>query len=129
MKRDKSTYGSIGRKFDEWTEIQASRPPRPRVERPKSLRPYTPEPETDSEMGKSLFALIGFGIGAVLVLLALWALYNSSQWGAIGRDGAAFGYFLVGFFLLLAGVGGIAATYNHNYRVLANAGRGHGHSH
>lgn len=127
MKRDESTYGRVRQKFEEWEDIQANRPPPPRVVRPQ--RPYTPEPRTGAEMGKTLFAGIGFGIGAVLLLLAGITLATAASWAGYARDGAAVGYTVAGLFLLVAGIGGIAATWNHNYRVLPEAHRRQAHSH
>jgi hypothetical protein len=63
-------------------------------------------------------AVIGIGIGVVLLALAAYAFYSASYWGSYGRDGAQVGYALTGFFLLVAGLGGIVATWNHNFRVL-----------
>jgi len=125
MKRDEATYGGISRKFEEWEEIQANRPPTPRVVPPQ--RPYTPEPVTDGDMGKTLFSAIGIGIGAVLLLLSVLAFANAAKWAGFDRDGAAVGYFMVGFFLLVSGAGGIAATWNHNFRVLSGADRRQSH--
>lgn len=117
MKRDEATYGGVRRKFEEWKEIQAHRPPPQRVLPPQ--RPYIPEPATDSEMGKTLFAGIGIGIGVILLVLAGLAFASAAKWAGFDRDGAAVGYSVVGFFLTIAGIGGIAATWNHNFRVLS----------
>lgn len=117
MKRDESTYGQVREKFDEWKEIQAHKPAPQRVLPPQ--KPYIPEPATDSDMGKTLFAGVGIGIGVVLLLLAGLAFASAAKWADYARDGAAVGYSVVGFFLLVAGIGGIAATWNHNFRVLA----------
>ena len=76
-------------------------------------------------MGRTVFAAIGIGIGAILLLLAIFAFVTAAKWGGLGQDGAAVGYTLVGFFLTLAGIGGILSTYNHNFRVLNRAGGGH----
>src|SRR5690606_31380110 len=84
MKRDEATYGGISRKFEEWEEIQANRPPTPRVVPPQ--RPYTPEPVTDGDMGKTLFSAIGIGIGAVLLLLSVLAFANAAKWAGFDRD-------------------------------------------
>jgi hypothetical protein len=69
-------------------------------------------------MSRLVFSAIGIGAGVILLLLAAYAFYTASYWAGFGRDGAAVGYVLVGFFLLIAGGGGIIATYNHNFRVL-----------
>lgn len=127
MKRDESTYGRVRDKFEEWEEIQAHRPPPPRVVPPQ--KPYHPEPTTGSDMGKTLFAGIGFGIGALLLLLAVVAFYTAGQWAGYAREGAFVGYTVVGIFLLIAGVGGILATWNHNFRVLPEAHRRQARSH
>lgn len=126
MKRDNSTYRSIAARYDEYVEIVASKPElkRPEVRALPPQRPYTPEEEKD--MGRMLFAGIGFGIGAVLLLLAIWAFAVASKWSGLEREGAAVAYTIVGSFLVLSGAGGIIATWNHNFRVLT--GRG-GHSH
>lgn len=127
MKRDEATYGRVRQKFEEWEEIQANRPPPPRVLPPQ--RQYTPEPATDSDMGKTLFTAVGVGIGVVLLLLAGLSIASAAKWAGYGRDGAAVGYSVVAFFLLLAGFGGIAATWNHNFRVLPQAHRRQAKSH
>lgn len=76
-------------------------------------------------MERTVFAAIGIGIGAILLLLAIFAFVTAARWGSLGQDGAAVGYALVGFFLTLAGIGGILATYNHNFRVLTRSNAGH----
>lgn len=128
MKRDESTYGRVRDKFEEWKEIQATRPERPRVIAP--ARPYTPEPRTgSSDMGKTAYTAIGVGIGVILLLLAGLTLANAARWGDYARDGAVVGYTVAGLFLVLAGLGGIIATLNHNFRVLPEAHRQKAHSH
>jgi hypothetical protein len=126
MKRDNPTYRSVEARYDEYVEIVASKPvvtQQPRALPPQ--RPYTPQNERE-DMGKTVFAGIGFGIGALLLLLAVWAFVVAGKWSGLDRGGAAVGYTLVGLFLVLSGAGGIIATWNHNFRVLT--GRG-GHSH
>lgn len=124
MSRDRETYGSIRRRYDEWVEIVANKPV---VERAAlaPARPYTPQPERN-DMSKTVFAAMGIGIGLLLLLLAAWAYAVSAKWAGLDRSGAAVGYLLVGLFLTISGVGGIFATWNHNFRVMA---RGGGHSH
>jgi hypothetical protein len=70
-------------------------------------------------MGKYTFAAIGVIIGLIILALAALSFYVAAEWAALDRGGAATGYFVVGFFLVLSGAGGIAATLNHNFRVLA----------
>ena len=125
MKRDNPTYRSVAARFDEYVEIVESRPD---VEQERALppqRPYTPQTERD-DMGKTVFAGIGFGIGALLLLLALWAFAVAAKGYGLDRGGAGVGSTLVGSFLVLSGAGGIIATWNHNFRVMARSG---GHSH
>lgn len=117
MKRDRETYDGVRRKYDEFLEIQSSKPVLQRTLPPQ--RPYAPEPESGQDMGKIVFTAIGVGIGAILLALAGYSFYVAAVWGDHGLDGAATGYALVGFFLTIAGAGGIAATINHNFRVLA----------
>lgn len=116
MSRDKATYGKISQQYDDWAEIQAGRPA-PTAAYPAG--PYVPEPEPNSEMSKLVFAAIGMGIGAALLALSAYTFYIAAQWGDYARDGAQVGYNVVAFFLLIAGIGGIAATWNHNFRVLS----------
>lgn len=113
MKRDAGTYDRIRRTYDEFVEIQKEKPVLQRVLPPQ--KPYSPEPASDSDMSKTVFAAIGVGIGVVLLALAGYALYVATQWGNDGLTGAATGYGLVAFFLTIAGLGGIAATLNHNF--------------
>jgi hypothetical protein len=123
MKRDEGTYGRIGKQYDEYSEIAASKP----ATAPRGLppqRPYVPASQ-EAEMGRTVFAAIGIGIGAILLLLAILAFATAAKWSGLDRDGAAVGYTLIGFFLTIAGVGGILSTYNHNYRVLTRSGTQH----
>ena len=127
MKRDKHTYDAVRDKYDEFTELQKDTPMLQR-ERPRGLpeqRPYSPAPDTGSDMGKTVFMAIGVGIGLLLLALSAYAFYTAASWSDIARNGAQVGYSLVGFFLLIAGVGGIIATLNHNLRVLARPGGHH----
>jgi len=124
MKRDEGTYGRIGKQYDEYSEIAASKP----VAAPRGLppqRPYVPATE-EADMGRTVVAAIGIGIGVILLILAAIAFVSAARWDGLNREGAAVGYLLVGFFLTIAGVGGILSTYNHNFRVLARPG-GHHH--
>ena len=122
MKRDEGTYGRIGKQYDEYVEIAASKP----AAAPRGLppqKPYVPAHE-EADMGRTVFAAIGIGIGLVLLLLAVLAFVTAAKWSGLHRDGAAVGYTVVGFFLTLAGLGGIISTYNHNFRVLTRPGGG-----
>jgi hypothetical protein len=70
-------------------------------------------------MGKSVSAAIGVVIGLLILALSALSFATAHRWAELARDGAATGYTVVGFFLLIAGLGGIAATLNHNFRVLS----------
>ena len=124
MSRDKRTYDSIRQRYDEYVEIVKDKPAAAPGGWP-TQRPYTPQLESD-DMGRTVQAAIGFGIGALLLLLAAWAFMVAGKWAGLDREGAATGYTLVGLFLVISGAGGIIATWNHNFRVLA-PGRSHSH--
>jgi len=127
MSRDRETYGSVRARYDEWLELVKSKPAPPAQER--ALPPqqaYTPQPERD-QMSKTVFAVIGFAIGAFLLLMAAWAFTVSAKWNGLDRMGAATGYLLIGSFLTISGAGGIIATWNHNFRVLARRGTSRSH--
>lgn len=115
MSRDEKTYGKVGDKYDAWVEAESVRHPRDRLRR---IDPYQPVRSGISDMSRTINAAIGIGIGVVLLALAAYAFYSASYWASYGRDGAQVGYTLTGFFLLIAGFGGIFATWNHNFRVL-----------
>lgn len=123
MKRDEGTYGRIGKQYDAYSELAASKPaPAPRGLPPQ--KPFVPAPQ-ESDMGRTVYAAIGIGIGVVLLILAVVSFVTAAKWDDLGGDGAAVGYTLVGFFLCLSGIGGILATYNHNFRVLTRTGGSH----
>jgi len=124
MNRDPGTYDSISRRYEEWLRIRGDRPTFDRPLPP--ARAYTPEPHK-ADMGKNTSAAIGVVIGLLLLVLATLSFLNAYRWAELARDGAATGYTVVGFFLVLAGAGGIIATLNHNFRVLAQ--RPHTSSH
>lgn len=124
MSRDSKTYGSIARRYEEWVRIRTERPRPERVLPPQ--RPYTPEPQRN-DMGKNVAAAIGVLIGLLILALSAVSFGSAYRWMELGRDGAATGYTVVGFFLLIAGVGGIVATLNHNFRVLAPGAKSSAH--
>jgi hypothetical protein len=76
-------------------------------------------------MARLVVASIGIGTGVILLALAGFAFYTANYWASFGRDGAAVGYTLVGFFLLVAGGGGALATWNHHFRVLRRSDHTH----
>lgn len=112
MSRDRATYQDISDKYDEWETIKAARPPQP-----PAPRRYDPEPEPGLDMSKYIFTAMGVGIGLLLLLLAALSFWTAGEWAGYARNGAFVGYTLIGLFLLVAAVGGIWATLNHNFRV------------
>jgi hypothetical protein len=99
--------------------------PAPASESALSFRDGLPLPELSPETGRVVFTAVGVGIGLLLLLLAVLAFRTAGWWDAVGRDGAQVGYFLVGCFLTVAGLGGIVSSYNHNYRVMTRPGGDH----
>jgi hypothetical protein len=124
--RDPKTYGSIHKRYDAWQESEAQGESRPRLRR-SAGDDHTDSPldEGTSEMTRTIQAAIGICIGLALLALAALAFSNAAYWGEVGRDGAKVGFRLAGFFLTVAGLGGILATWNHNFRVLAGKGGSH----
>ena len=125
MKRDENTYGSIGDKFDEYTEIAASKPqPTPPQRGLPPQRPYVPDSH-DEHPRRTVYAGIGLGLAFLIFILAVLSFMTAGKWSGLARDGAATGYTLVGIFLLIASIGGALATWNHNFRVLTRESGGH----
>lgn len=60
----------------------------------------------------------GFGTGVLLLVLAATAAVAAASWADADRSGAVVGYSITALFLTLAGVGAIAATWNHVFRVI-----------
>jgi hypothetical protein len=75
-------------------------------------------PEMSDAVEKTLGMAAGFGAGALLLLLAAVAGTAAASWARVDRSGAAVAYSIATFFLLLAGLGAVAATYNHVFRVI-----------
>jgi hypothetical protein len=126
VSRDERTYGGVADKYDEWVELESRPAQRERIRRTDPHEPKS-RGRGNSDMSRLVFAAIGFGIALVLFILALVAFSTASSWAGYDRDGAAVGYILVGVFLLIASIGGAAAIYNHNFRVLVRPPSGHGH--
>jgi hypothetical protein len=102
------TYRTVRDRFREWNDAN----PRPRS--PSAIA----MPELSEGASKMLGMVVGFGIGVTLLVLAVTAYVASGSWGELARSGARVAYFLTGFFLTVAGLGAIGATYNHVFRVL-----------
>src|SRR5690554_307777 len=97
------TFDTIRDRYDNWA---VNRPPRP-VAAYEDWTPGGPEPQVS--MSKIVTTAIGVGIGVVLLILAGIAFWTASQWNDFGREPAFIGYALTGFFLVVAGLGGIIA--------------------
>jgi hypothetical protein len=117
MNREKDAEGrwreSVSGRYQDWRDRNPAEP----SESALSFREGLPMPELSEEAGRVVFTAVGVGIGLVLLVLAATAFRAAGTWQEIGRDGASVGYFLVFCFLTIAGLGGIIASYNHNYRV------------
>jgi hypothetical protein len=59
---------------------------------------------------------IGAAVGLALLALAGLSLRAAVEWSGIARSGASTGYTLVAIFLLIAGLGCIVSSWNHNFR-------------
>jgi hypothetical protein len=105
------TFDTIRNRYDDWDH-----PDRVRATGSRGL--FQIERQKDSPVGRIVTTAVGVGIGLILLGLAGYAFWTASWWNEIGREGAVVGYRVVGFFLVLAGAGCIAATVNHNFRVL-----------
>ncbi|MDB4948842.1 MAG: hypothetical protein JWM27_1491 [Gemmatimonadetes bacterium] len=119
MNRDRDvgdpTFDSVRGRYREWRDEN----PAPASESALSFRDGLPVPELSEEAGRVVFTAVGVGIGLLLLVLAATALHAAGTWTEAGRDGAQVGYLLCFVFLTIAGLGGIIASYNHNYRVMA----------
>lgn len=69
-------------------------------------------------MSKIVLTAIGMGIGLTLLVLAAVSFWVSAWWWGYDRSGAGTGYAIVGFFLIVAGLGATIGTWNHLFRVL-----------
>jgi hypothetical protein len=105
------TFDTIRDRYDDWDHPDRARPP-------SSRGLFQMERQADSPIGRIVMTVIGVGIGLVLLGLAGYAFWTAAWWSEVGRAGATTGYRVVGFFLVIAGAGCIAATVNHNFRVL-----------
>lgn len=106
------TFDTVNRRFEQWDETRERKPYR------RSRRPVEAKSAGTSDRSRYIFAAIGIGIGLTLLALALVAFYTAWQWNNVARDGATTGYLVVGFFLTIAGLGGVISSWNHNFRVL-----------
>jgi 4-amino-4-deoxy-L-arabinose transferase-like glycosyltransferase len=104
------TFETVRSRYDEWSR---NRPhPAPAEWSPSGHQP-------NSSMPRSIFAAIGVGLGLLLLLLSAISFWRAWRWADFGREPAAIGFIVVGAFLVVAGVGAIAAVLNHTFRVLS----------
>lgn len=103
------TGDTVRNRYQAWSEAN----PKPRGA--SAIR----MPELPEKAARTLGLAVGMGLGALLLLLAVVAATASGSWSGVERGGAAVAYGLTAFFLTVAGLGAITATYNHVFRVLA----------
>lgn len=111
MKNDSSSHRAVSQKFDEFQEIRPTPPP--------GKRAYSHGAETALLMvtSRPVAVIVGFGVSLLVLALAAYAFSAAVAWAGVNRAGARVGYTIVGFFLTLAGTGGLLATWNHNFRL------------
>lgn len=102
------TFHTVEERYEKWNSAN----PRPRG--PSALK----VPEMSDAAEKTVGMAMGFGAGVVLLLLAALTASTAMGWGDIDRAGAKVAYTIAAFFLTLAGLGALGATYNHIFRVL-----------
>ncbi|HEV3048821.1 MAG TPA: hypothetical protein VGX50_00850 [Longimicrobium sp.] len=102
------TFGTVEGRYQKWSEAN------PRRRGPSAIK----IPEMSDAVEKTVGMAVGFGMGALLLLLAAVAATAAASWARADRSGAAVAYSITTFFLLLAGLGALAATYNHVFRII-----------
>jgi hypothetical protein len=102
------TFHTVEGRYERWSESN----PHPRG--PSAIK--VPAMSDDAE--KMVGMAAGFGAGVVLLGLAVFTFLNAGDWGELGRSGAQVAYTISAFFLVLAGLGALGATYNHVFRVI-----------
>jgi hypothetical protein len=102
------TFDTVEGRYERWSAAN----PRPRG--PSALK----VPELSDSAEKTVGMAMGFGAGVLLLLLAVVAGLAAARWGRVDRSGAQVAYTIATFFLVLAGVGALAATWNHVFRVM-----------
>lgn len=109
-KRDpeSGTYGSVRDRYRDWKEQN------PQPASRSALRMPTVSDAAERLVGM----VVGFGTGVLLLILAIVAYRAAGSWSGVERDGAAVAYTLTAFFLAVAGIGAVAGTWNHAFRVL-----------
>jgi len=109
------TFQTVEGRYEKWNAAN----PRPRG--PSALKVPVMSDEAEKLVGMAM----GFGAGVVLLVLAVITALNAADWGAVDRSGAKVAYAVAAFFLALAGLGALGATYNHVFRVMPGEGPSH----
>ncbi|HST60425.1 MAG TPA: hypothetical protein VLK84_17125 [Longimicrobium sp.] len=102
------TFHTVEGRYQKWNDAN------PRTRGPSALK----VPEMSDAMEKTVGMFLGFGVGGLLLLLAVFTFFNAAKWGQVDRSGAQVAYTIAAFFLTLAGLGALGATYNHIFRVI-----------
>lgn len=102
------TFGTVEGRYQKWSESN------PRRRGPSALKVPVMSDAAENMVGMA----VGFGMGALLLVLAATAATAAASWARVDRSGAAVAYSVATFFLLLAGLGALAATYNHVFRII-----------
>ncbi len=109
------TFGTVEGRYEQWSQAN------PRRRGPSALKVPVLSDAAEKMVGMAL----GFGLGALLLVLAATAGTAAASWARVDRSGAAVAYSITTFFLLLAGLGALGATYNHVFRVIPGRGPEH----
>lgn len=102
------TYDTVEGRYDKWSQAN------PRRRGPSAIK----VPEMSEGAEKMVGMAMGFGAGVLLLLLAIVAGLTAAKWGRLDRSGAQVAYTITTFFLVLAGLGALAATWNHVFRIM-----------
>lgn len=117
-RRDNETFRTVEGRYQSFEEAHPKQHSRSAI---ANIR----IPVLSDEAEKGVGTALGFGLGALLLLLCAVCVAASRSWAALDRSGAQLAYAIAAFFLLLAGLGGIVATYNHIFRVIPGDGGHH----
>lgn len=119
--RNDPTYKRVQSQYGEFNEAHPVRRRGTALAWPEEGLPI---PELSEGTARVVFTGIGLGIGLLMLTLAVVSFAASRSWAELDRDGASTGYALPVLFLTVSGLGCIAATLNHQFRV-GRAGGGH----
>lgn len=102
------TFRTVEGRYESWNDAN----PRPRGR--SALKVPVMSDAAEQMVGMA----VGFGAGVLLLVLAAVAAVAANSWAQVERSGAVVGYSVVAFFLVLAGLGALIATWNHAFRVI-----------